>query len=113
MKILSGWYPINPDGTENFIEADSLERIVEALEEFRQGIEKDSKVKWDWYQACEIMRINPEWFVDERSIELIEIYLFHRQNPALAFPGSFAGQPAIWLNAKIMLDSLIGPQGLM
>jgi len=58
------------------------------------------------------MRINPSWFVDERSVELIEMYLFHRQNPALAFPVPFKDQPAIWLNAKIMLDSLIGSQGI-
>lgn len=86
--------------------------MFDALEEFKSGVERDAQRKWDWFFACEIMRVNPEWFVDERSIELVELYLFHRQNPATAFPGTLADQPAIWIESKFILDGIIGPIGL-
>jgi hypothetical protein len=100
------------DGTENFVEAQNLAQVWAMLEDFRREIEKDARAKWDIFQACEIMRVNPEWFIDERSIELVELYLFYRQNPATAFPGTFSEQPAIWLEAKPLLDSVIGPIGI-
>ena len=52
------------------------------------------------------MGVDLNWFVDERSLELVEMYLFYRPNPAQAFPGPFSEQPGIWLNSKIILDSL-------
>jgi hypothetical protein len=55
----------------------------------------------------DIMRIDPQWFVDERSIDMIELYLFHRQNPALAFSQSMNDQPAIWIPVKIILDEVL------
>jgi hypothetical protein len=53
------------------------------------------------------MRIEPSWFVDERSIELIETWLFHRPNAAQAFSGSLGDQPAIWVQSKIVLDGIL------
>ena len=70
---------------------------------------EDAKREWNFEQACQIMRIEPSWFVDERSLELVETYLFHRPNAAQAFPGSLADQPAIWIHAKLILDGVLGP----
>lgn len=64
--------------------------------------------EWKFEEACQIMRICPEWFIDERSLELVELYLFHRPNAAQAFPGTLADQPAIWINSKIVLDGVFG-----
>ena len=52
------------------------------------------------------MRIDPAWFVDERTLELVEMYLFFRPQPALAYQVPFRDQPDIWITAKILLDSV-------
>jgi hypothetical protein len=54
------------------------------------------------------MRISPEWFIDERSLEMVELYLFNRQNPSQALPGGFSGQPVIWIESKLILDGVLG-----
>jgi hypothetical protein len=54
-----------------------------------------------------IARIQPEWFIDDRTIELIETYLFYQPNSYAAYPGSFSEQPAIWIHAKIILDGIL------
>lgn len=54
------------------------------------------------------MRVNPEWFIDERTLELVRTYLFYRPNPSQAFQGRIGEQPGIWIEAKIMLDCVIG-----
>lgn len=78
------------------------------MEEFRRGVVDDAKREWKFEEACQIMRVNPEWFVDERSLELVETYLFHRPNAAQAFPGTLSDQPGIWIQAKIILDGVLG-----
>jgi hypothetical protein len=69
---------------------------------------EDAKREWKFEEGCQIMRVNPEWFVDERSLELVETYLFHRPNAASAFPGTLGDQPVIWINAKLILDGVFG-----
>jgi hypothetical protein len=53
------------------------------------------------------MGVNPEWFIDDRSLELVEMYLYHRHNPSLAFPGNFGDTPHVWVESKILLDSVL------
>jgi len=72
------------------------------------GVTEDAKREWNFEQACQIMRISPSWFVDERSLELVELYLFNRPNAAQAFPGGMNEQPNIWVQMKIILDGVFG-----
>ena len=52
------------------------------------------------------MGVDLSWFVDERSLELVEMYLFSRPNPSQAFQKPFDEQPAIWIQSKIILDGV-------
>jgi len=56
-----------------------------------------------------IMRINPQWFLDERTIEMIEMYAFYRPHPYTAFPGPFSEQPFVWVEAKFIIDEHMEP----
>lgn len=76
------------------------------VEEFREGIEVELKRDFDLMTALSIMGINPEWFVDGRTVELIEMYYFYHPHPHTAFPVKFADQPHIWIEAKFLLDAL-------
>ena len=53
------------------------------------------------------MGIDPSWFVDERTLDLVKTYLFYRQAPYDAFPGGITEQPTIWVSAKIIMDGLL------
>jgi hypothetical protein len=88
------------------VEVKSLSNVIEMLDKFRSEIESKDR-KFDLWQAMDIMGIDPQWFVDERSIDMIELYLFHRQNPSLAFPVSMSEQPSIWIYSKIALDEIL------
>jgi hypothetical protein len=52
------------------------------------------------------MGVDPQWFADERSIGFVRMYLFYRSDPSKAFPVSFNEQPAIWVQAKQILDGV-------
>lgn len=78
------------------------------LDNFRAQIEKDARFKFDLLQACEIMRVNPGWFADDRTLELVEIYLFNRPLPSQAYQLPFNEQPSIYVDAKIVLDRVLG-----
>lgn len=52
------------------------------------------------------MGVNPEWFTDERSLEMVEMFFFYRDNPALAFPGKFGDQPDIWIQGTMILGAM-------
>jgi hypothetical protein len=69
---------------------------------------EDAKREWNFDQACEIMRINKDWFIDERTVEMIRLYLFYRPNPSQAFQGRITEQPSIWVETKLILDGVFG-----
>ncbi len=93
--------------TENLVRVKSLQELWRLIEDFRARVKADGKVEWNYWKAFEIMRVDPAWFVDERSIELLETYLFYRPNPSQAFSGPISDQPAIWIETKILLDGII------
>lgn len=76
------------------------------VQKFKDGIENVAKREFDYLQAFEIMRVNPAWFVDERTLELIQTYLFYRPNPSQAFSGKISEQPHLWIDTKILLDGI-------
>jgi hypothetical protein len=83
-----------------------LNVIWEKAKEFQTFVESKNK-DFDIYTAFEIMRVNPMWFVDERALELCELYLFYRPDPSKAFPGKLGDQPNIWIQSKIILDGIL------
>ena len=85
----------------------TLEEIEERLSNYRAKCEKH-KVKFDEFEAMAVMRVDPHWYADEAVIDLIERYMFFRQNPSLAFSVPFDEQPHIWVVAKILLDPILG-----
>jgi hypothetical protein len=85
---------------------ETLEDVWKVVELYEKEVLKLGK-EFDLIQALAIARANPEWFVDARTIELIETYLFYQPNSYAAYPGSFSDQPSIWIQAKIILDGIL------
>ena len=77
----------------------------ELIEKFRRGIIGAGR-EWSLFDACSIMGVNLAWFVDERSLELVEMYLFACPNPSQAIQKPFNEQPNIWIQSKIIIDSV-------
>lgn len=73
---------------------------------FEKEVVKAEK-EFDLFQALSIANMKAEWFVDARTLELIETYLFYQPNSYAAYPGNFSQQPAIWIHAKIILDGIL------
>lgn len=93
----------------NYFRPQSLEEIWERLEEFRIGIEGLGK-RWDLWYAMRVMNIDPSWFIDDRTLELLKIYLFCLPFPAQAFPGGPLNQPSIYVTAKMCIDAAFEPE---
>ena len=79
------------------------------LEEFRQGIEGLGR-QWDLWYAMRVTNVDPSWFIDERTLEVLKVYLFSLPNPAQAFPGGPFAQPSIWPPMKMCIDEAFESQ---
>lgn len=82
------------------------------MDEFRVGLEGLGR-EWDFDSACEIMGINQSWFVTHEALRFVKMYLFYKQNPSAAYPVPFDDQPCDWVQAKIILDSILAEPRLM
>jgi hypothetical protein len=98
------------DGKENLIETETLHDAWKVIEDYEKFLKKEER-EFDLVLAMNIARVDPCWFVDERTLELIEQYVFYRPNPAGAFSKKFSDQPTIWISAKQILDGIIGYGG--
>ena len=57
-------------------------------------------------EAMDLMKIEPGWFTDERISSFIQTYQFFLPHPSQAFKGPISEQPAIWIEAKLIIDNV-------
>jgi hypothetical protein len=78
-----------------------------ALEKYRGEVDAAGR-KWDAVQAMAALQIDPGWFYDRVTMDMIQWFLFYKQAPHEAFDVPMSDQPQAWVDVSTMLSGVLG-----
>ncbi len=87
----------------------SIEELSPIIDRYRVEIEKRGKWTWEGFdEVLEDAGINLGWLLTPFLQSILETYLFCRPYTMMAFQEPYLKQPSVWVEAKLLLDGLLG-----